>query len=263
MAHTPWNKIDDPNQHVVTRIAPWRLVEGGRLSESGTVLIDGTRYAVRRYLGVFSAHPVVDGEGDTHHYHAHNTGTEGEVYQPTFPGTTLADINGATHAYDDGTHWHYSRASERDHHQLEADAEALLLTHFQPHINAHSLEVHKAADINARTLAVNVLSLIQGVMEDARANVEAAVRSLWLGQHIQEAQPDYARTTVVAAIRKAMVSFADSAADNPIVRFNKEAVERAVGKVVLELTTTPPVKSRAQTAADAAAASENGDEAAG
>lgn len=177
------------------------------------------------------------------------------VYQPIAKGTSLDDVHNATHAYDDGTHWHFTHATPHEHNVLEAVTEALLISHFQPRVNAQNLQVHAGADLTARTLEYNELKYLQALMDDAQDRVEKAVRKLWLGQHIQEGKHDYERETVVAAIRAALTAMEERAKNDPLVRFNLAFVKQEANNVIAELTTTPTYKTRAQIAAETAATS--------
>ena len=224
------------------RIESWALVQDG-IVESATFIEDGKRYAIFRSVnGIFHAQPLSLTEG----FYYTNNYDLGYLYQPPAAGTKLADVNGATHPHDDGTHWHICAISPSQQHVLEAEVEALLISHFQSRINSLNMDVHSAPDVTARTLRLNKLRYLQQVADDAQMNVETAIRKLWLGQHIQEQKHDFARETAVAAIRKAVNALTELAKTDPLVRFNLANVKKETNKIISELRTTPTYKTRIQ-----------------
>ena len=170
----------------------------------------------------------------------------GDVYLKIHPSMTVALVEGATIEEDDGTHWHFHKASPLDHHLLEAETKGMLIAHFQPHINGQNLEIHKAGDITARTLEVNKQKHLQQVMDDALTNVETEVRKLWQGQHVHEGKHDYARETAAAAVTAALATLVETAKTDPIANFNKGWVTTEATKVFTALTATRTVETWAQ-----------------
>lgn len=221
---------------------------------SQTTRFDGKPFVVVKYGGTFHLQPIRDfpHEHDGVMIYTWNN-ANAPAYVPAHPSMTKKDIEESSYAVDDGTYWHFYKATAGDHHILEASVEALLIAHFQPRINAQSMKVHRAADITARTLEANKLEWLQTVMDDALNYAENEVRGLWLGQHIQEGKSDFARETASGAVVKALVKLTETAKTSPIAKFNQNFVETEANKVVSSLTTRPTVETRIQRAARLAA----------
>ena len=169
------------------------------------------------------------------------------IYYPIAPGTTVEDINGATHAHDDGTHWHFAHATPGQHHDTEAVIEALVIAHFQPRINRAIQAVAVAGDITSRTLANNYLDALNGLTEIVMDHAEKTVRGLTLGEHERESpEKDNNRIVVVAAIRSALAAMKKKAEDSPLIRYQIPALEAACAAVISELTATPTIETRTQ-----------------
>lgn len=182
------------------------------------------------------------------------TSVEADFYQPIAPGTTLADVDGATHAYDDGTYWHFAHSTPGEHHDLEALVEALLIAHFQPRVNRAVQAVAIAGDTTTRTLANNYLDALNGLLESVLDHAEKTVRALTLGEHRRESpEKDNNRAVAVASVRAALAATRTAAADNPVLRYQVPALEAACTAVVTELTATPTIETRTQRAARLAA----------
>ena len=58
-----------------------------------------------------------------------------ELYFPIHSSMTREDIEGATHAWDDGTHWHFSHATPAEHHEFADFCETQALAAVQPILN--------------------------------------------------------------------------------------------------------------------------------
>ena len=182
-------------------------------------------------------------------------------YNPIKAGTKLVDVLGATHAIDDGTHWTFAHAHPGEHHDIEAIAEALVITHFQPLINAALIASVSATDITARTLAVNQLKTLVDFAEDAQEAVETAIRKRTLGEHVRDASSTgHHRDVAVAGIQAAKADWTKRAKTDVFLNAQLTSITTKIDGVVTDLTEAPAIKTRAEkAAADAAAESTQDD----
>lgn len=231
------------------RIHDWKLIESW-IPKSASFQEGEHHYLVHELHGVFSVARTIHSEEGVYPVDF----TEGQLYQPPAPHTQLKDVRSAIHAEDDGDYWHLTAATPDQHRALEASIEAMLVSHFQPLINAQNIAVHGGATINDRTLELNKLKYLQEAADRAQENAQTAVRELWLGQHVQEGKHDYAREVAVAATKKAVTDLTAVATSNPLVRFNLPFVTSQTSEVVKGLSADPAYKTRMQVAAAAAAA---------
>lgn len=224
---------------------------------------DGEKYGVIERGGVFHAAaldgPVskrIDGRQYEGLYFFAEYQPDGVIHTPIHPSMTLDDVEGATHAEDDGTHWHIGHASAGSHNDLEAIAEALLLTHWQPRINAAISKAIMAADVTARTLAHNKMQALTMFSAEGQTAIQTALRSRTLGHHVREQRhTDYRRQVVVAACRTVLAAWKEAAKSSVVTRAAVALIEPDVNKLIAELTAAPTYRTRAaKAAADAAAA---------
>ena len=173
------------------------------------------------------------------------------LYQPLAPGTTVADVEGATHALDDGTYWHFVHASPGEHYDMEAFAKALLISHFQPRINRAAHEAHAGLTVTARTRASARMGALNDFVDAATKVVETDFRKLTLGHHERETpQADNHRAIVVAAVRSVLAAW--TGAKDVAATTKLGLVSADVNKLLANLTETPAVLTRAVAAHRAA-----------
>ena len=174
------------------------------------------------------------------------TPVSGTVYRPLKPGTKLADVEGATEAIDDGTHWHLTHAQPHHHRELKAVAEAFLISHLQPVINEKFSEVYSAADITARTIAHNHLLSHMRLFKDAQAEIAAEVDALWLGQHVQEGHEDIHRKFARESIKAVLADWKLKGKTDVVLRHYADYVEETVTGLVEKLSAEPSILTRIQ-----------------
>lgn len=98
----------------------------------------GIHYAVAKIGGVF--HAIRTGEAypsdpkDPEHpvaVHNASVGHYVEYYSPPHPSMTVAKINGATHARDDGKYWHFDKGHITDHYDHEELIRSAVVARFR------------------------------------------------------------------------------------------------------------------------------------
>ena len=229
-----------------------RIVRGSErpvLRQVDALNDNGTYYAVVRNNGVFHAiypgqewsHEGAQAYSPTVFYHAY-------LYQPIHPSMTLADVEGATYARDDGTHWtDFSKEAPGQRHEAEAYAQAKLIAHFQPAINKQGVLVAKAADTTQRTLQVNALEAMHAFVDEALTETATRIRALPLG-HFARVTPhaDNHRALVVGACRAAVESLKERGKNDRVLAFNIPRVETVVNELVASFTQAPTIMTRAE-----------------
>lgn len=214
-------------------------------AKSGLIDMGEFIYCAYKKSGVFHVkvcRGAWDHDGERYYYAA----APGPVYYPIFPGTTLEDVEGATHAYDDGTHWHFAHASTGEHYDTEFVLEAMVVSTFQPVVNQALKSVVMATDTTARTLASNYLTQLLKLVDDIKDDVEKQYRALLLGEHKKNSPHlDNHRAMVVASIRTAFTAWKEAVKNDPVAKFQTSALETATNSVIAELTETPTIEFRA------------------
>ena len=93
---------------------------------------DGTSYVPIKLGNAFSLAEVYGPYGDDEFVSLQYTPTAGALlYRPVHPSTTVADVQGATVAIDDGTYWRFAHASEDTHYEMALQLESAIVALFQ------------------------------------------------------------------------------------------------------------------------------------
>ena len=228
-----------------------RLTDGGEIymSVSSALAVGDGFYAVIATGGIFHVYPVRVGstEHDGPFVSTLGAPVGALLYRPVHPSMTLADVEGATYAHDDGTAWHFSHEAPGQRHEAEAYAQAKLIAHFQPAINKQGVLVAKAADTTQRTLQVNALEAMHAFVDEALTETATRIRALPLG-HFARVTPhaDNHRALVVGACRAAVVTLKERGENDPVLKFNIPRVETVVNELVASFTQAPTIMTRAE-----------------
>ena len=223
------------------------------LSPGDLVTKDGQHYAAVRIGGRFYAH-WVDHVPEKHTRHYNLSDTEiGEIFRPLAPGTTFEDIDGATYAKDDGTHWHFAHASPGEQYDWTLNAEATLNAMFQPAINAALLAAASSITVTGRSKgAAKAKTLIQ-FADEAQTELRKLADAATLG-FFHQSEEDQTRKFVAQAITNVWQSWQvipsltdpQKAAQ---LRVRNGRVSGEIGTVLIDLKRTPTVETRTEQAA--------------
>lgn len=117
-----------------------------------TFVREGKRYAAVFEGGTFHAVPLglrydTDSDGTVYWFMPH---PKALVYAPVHESADLADIDGATHAVDDGTHWHFFRGWKAEHQDLLLHLRGVTFGLFADRIEAGLVKLIEATNAVAR-----------------------------------------------------------------------------------------------------------------
>lgn len=223
--------------------------------ESATILgPQGHRYlAVReaRDLGRFSlvfVDPAEDDDGNPIYY-PRNGMVSGVLYQPLHSSVTPADIDGATYAWDDGTHWHFAHCSPGEQIALAARASVFVREHFSHAISSANVKVHEATTALlagqrvAKLRALVKFSLAAGIAAHAKVVGET------LGHFHRDPHDDHLRDIAVFAIDKVLASWAESGKANKALRADLAHVRAAATGARALLVASAAIETRPARAA--------------
>lgn len=175
------------------------------------------------------------------------------VYHPIHPSVTKKQIEGATHAIDNGTHWEFAHSNEHEHHEVEALASALLIAKLQPFINRSLFKMGMATNNRARRTATESASAFQAFCEAAVSEIETAHRAAPLGEWVRERKGHH-RALAAAAITKTLADWKTKGLTDATIKTQRGLVATDVTALAAKLTATPALKTKATLAAEAAAA---------
>ena len=154
-------------------------------------------YAAVKRDGVF--HPIpcrgyVGGhDGETKEFRFHND-AYGIVYAPIHASMTLEDVEGATYAYDDGTHWLFAHCSPHEQIDFATAVEQFTYATFQPNID-------RALQLNTSTSMAQARALLD-FAEQAGRDAFNTVRMATLGAYHRDPHHDHRRDLAHASIVK-------------------------------------------------------------
>lgn len=230
----------DPDAH-------WLIPDNALVTGS-----DGTKYAVLRdgkTNGPFHLMPVAsDDNGKTHYLVVENGYFY--TYQPIHPSVTPEDVQGATHAVDDGTHWLFYHASEEQHHEMALHLEALTLAAFQPQIEQAVISRFGAID----TAGINTTTAkLTGLMEFRNDVFKIAKRKFYTevqGHYHLNDHLGHFRSLISGAVQDAKNLWKGS----PTKKLQLPAILSTLVSIEQDLENKPTIKTRAQKAAEEEAA---------
>ena len=140
-------------------------------------------------------------------------GDWGYIYQPIHQSMKPEDIEGATYAYDDGTHWLFAHCSPHEQIDFAIETQTFCFDLFAEPI-ARALN---SAETGANTKARALIDLA----EQSSNEVFREIRSATLGEYHRDPHKDWRRDLSLAAIKKVHKAWTDSgtrAADLPKVK---------------------------------------------
>ena len=167
--------------------------------------------------------------------------TSGFIYAPVHHSMTLEDVEGATYAYDDGTHWHFAHCSPQEQIDLAADAEAYTRAQFGIDIDKAIIALSVATGVAARTTAkVRVDALVEFAAAAGR-RAHALVLAQTLGHYHRNPHNDHLREIAWECINAQQLDWiARASRDDDSVR-----VQAAVNAVKTRLASTHTIEWRA------------------
>ena len=118
----------------------------------------------------------------------------GAYYRPPHPSMVAEDIEGATYAYDDGTHWLFAHCSPQEQLDFASDAEQFCYAAFAEYIDRALNSAQTGANTKARALV--------DFAQQASRDVFNTVRNQTLGYYHRKPHNDHRRDLAHASIVK-------------------------------------------------------------
>lgn len=197
-----------------------RVVRAGRINgrkqlpQTQTVLIDGERFIVVR---------TNRDEGEFHLRLAQLFNTRvspptyvfedevalGFVYGPMHPSMNLDDIEGATYAYDDGTHFHLAHCSPDEQIDFAADVENYVRAEMQDAINRAQTALTLATTALGKTDARHKVDALGEFARAAGSNAHHRVVTATLGYWHRNPHKDHRRDLAVLAMEAVLSTWAE------------------------------------------------------
>ena len=148
--------------------------------------------------------------------------TSGTGTPPLADHQTIDEITGSRHAIDIGGKWHFTHATEAEHHEVEAAAKGLLISRLQPLFNAAMLKMGMATNNRIRHAQTEKAAAFDAFMTAAVAAIGTAHRLAPIGVWRRE-RADHHRALVAAAITSTLTAWKTTGLDR---RHREEASRR-------------------------------------
>ena len=210
--------------------------------EADTVEWNGKRWAVVSSEGQF--HLRLTKFDETWGYSLHAYKAHGELYRPIHPDMTRDDIEGATYAHDDGTHWLFAHCSPEEHVDFAARARDFAIGHFQEAINRANIKAHEATRETVRNTAVDKMKSLVSFAAQVGNHVYSTVVSEVLGHYHKNPHKDHKRDLAVDAVNSVLATWKKDALTSPLVRVARQHVAADAADVVTKLTSTHYIEWR-------------------
>lgn len=189
-----------------------------------------------------------------------------QVYQPIHPETTLADIETAKYAWDDGTYWHFVPGSPEAQIDLAAQLRSFTFDAFAEPIARATLKTAMAGNTAAREAAGDKARALIAFAKAAGQTAYDAVLVELMGHFEANPHLSHRRDRAVSAIAATLKDWKARALTDTAVAADRRLVTTDAGVVVNALSSTHVIKTKSQKAAEdkaaadtAAAESEQGD----
>ena len=243
------------------------------LQNEDTIAHDGRRWGVLESGGVFHVRLVSSTVSDTEvkpPYVMAALKAHGVIYRPIHPSMTVEDIEGATYAHDDGTHWHFAHCSPHEQIDLAAHVQTFAEAQFATLIQRALLKAHEATNAPVKAAAVAKAAALVLFAAAVGAAAHKAIVGATLGHWHRDPHHDHSRDQTRAAIDTVLAEWAETGKTDKAVRLERAAVLASAGivKALLEAdhaiewraarVARLAAEKKAKEAADAADAS-NGD----
>lgn len=167
---------------------------------------------------------------------------------------TAADIEGATFAFDDGTHWHFAHCSPHEQVDLAAHVQTFAKAQFDGLVHRAMLKVHEATNDVVRAAAVAKADALVRFAEGVGAEVYRVIVDATLGHWHRNPHNDHSRELTAVAIDTVLALWAKAGKTDKAVRQDRAAVAAPAVTVRTALQLAHVIEWRAVRAAREAAA---------
>ena len=178
------------------------------------------------------------------------------AFTPIAPHTTLEDIEGATHAWDDGTHWHFSHCSHDEHIDLAAETRTFAEQQFGMMVSKTQIKAAEATNDVVRNQAIAKAKAIVEFAGAVAAEAYKTVIAQTVGHYHRTPIADHKREITVAAINAVLLDWKQKGVTDVAIKAKRDAVRTDAEAVATMLGTTHTLQTTAQKAAADAAAAE-------
>lgn len=201
------------------------------------VITDGQHFfaALADFYVSDPGHGVLEGQ----QYNPNDIG-----YRPIHPSTTLADVEGATYAWDDGSAWHFSHASPGEQLDYAAEVEAFAFSAFVESVLAAELEPQQNADLSIKTAARYKAKDIKKFARAVGRFAHAYVVNAHLGAFHRDRTQDHRRSITVRSIDAVLADWAETGKTDNAVKLAHTRAQAAATTVRTRLTSTHSIKFR-------------------
>lgn len=232
------------------RVVPVELLydnhaqEGVEFSVGDTIEANGRHYYIvraERTQGPF--HLRLADSGLTRRLYAAEA--HGAVYRPPHPSMTADDVEGATYAYDDGTHWHFAHCSPQEQIDFAADAEQFAFNEFLEYILKINMDAIQATSLDLRTAALYKAKDVKVFARAVGRHVHATVVGQVLGHYHKDPHHDHRRDLTIASLDAVLAKWKEEAKTDDDKRLAVTRIANAVLHVKTRLSSTHKIEWRA------------------
>ena len=212
------------------------------LVDADTIVVDGVRWAVLRSDGAFHLRRTKDYGGDQYGLTAYKA--HGTVYRPIHSSMTAEDIEGATYAHDDGTHWHFAHCSPHEQVSLAATVKVFAEAAFEVAITSALIKIHEATNVPVKATAVTKASALVKFAEAVGNAAYKVIVDADLGHWHRNPHHDHNRDVTVLAIDSVLAAWAEAGKTDKALRQDRAAVLAAATGIKAGLETEHTIEWR-------------------
>lgn len=168
----------------------------------------------------------------------------GILYRPPHPSMTKDDIEGATYAYDDGTHWWFAHCSPGEQIDFAAEARTFALNQFKLKIHMAQIKLIEAENDAAKTQAKNKLTGMLEFAELVGNDVYTTITQETLGYFHRDPHKDHKRDLTIKSIKTILDKWKKDGLTNTNIATKRSLILSDIGLIKSRLESTHSIEWR-------------------
>ena len=195
------------------------------IPEDALIQHNGRKWCVISEGGTFHLSPVLPDNSIEGGYWIHELSDyHGDLYRPIHPTVSFADVEGATYAHDDGTHWHFAHCTIAEQITLAVKVGIFAYHQFSTSILYSQAKAAEATSTLARTLAIAKVRSLVKFAQEVGHTAKREVLGQTLGYYHRHNDQEHFRRITVKAINAVLADWKKKALNDAQIRADRVAV---------------------------------------
>ena len=159
------------------------------------------------------------------------------VLFPIHPSVTRANVEGARHLIDTGTHWLFSHATPAEHDALAVQVEDTVLARFGTFVSTAFVKYLEATNAVVQAAAMKRIVALRLFAATVKTEAGRLARTETLGHWHRNNEQDHHRSIVAQATRNVLATWKADGLNDATVREQRGLVKPDADALITEMTT--------------------------